>query len=210
LLAMNSLMQQDADRAIPLLEKLLADPKNSPNLKSRAIFVLAQSKSPKARQIVMQYAKGGSNPDAQLRAIEYLGTFRSDESSQTLSEVYASTTDPAVKRTVIRGLMVARAKDRLVQIAKSDPDVNMRREAIQYLGGMPASEVDLADFYKTESNMELKRSIIQSLFARQAAKQLVDLARTETNVDLKREIVRMLASMKSKEGADYLEDLIKK
>lgn len=210
LLAMNSLMQQDADRAIPLLEKVLADPKNSPNLKSRAIFVLAQSKSPKARQIVMQYAKGGSNPDAQLRAIEYLGTYRSDESSQTLSEVYASTTDPAVKRTVIRGLMVARAKDRLVQIAKSDPDVNMRREAIQYLGGMPASEVDLADLYKTESSMELKRSIIQSLFGRQGAKQLVDLARTETNVDLKREIVRMLASMKSKEGADYLEDLIKK
>ena len=30
LLAMNSLMQQDADRAIPLLEKVLADPKNSP------------------------------------------------------------------------------------------------------------------------------------------------------------------------------------
>jgi HEAT repeat protein len=209
LLAMNSLMQQDADRAIPLLEKVLADAKNSPNLKSRAIFVLAQSKSPKARQIVMQYAKGGTNPDAQLRAIEYLGTFRSDESSQTLSEVYASTTDPAVKRTVIRGLMVARAKDRLVQIAKSDPDVNMRREAIQYLGGMQ-SEVELADLYKTESNMELKRGIIQSLMARQAAKQLVDLARAESNPDLKREIVRMLTMIKSKEAADYLEDLLKK
>jgi tetratricopeptide (TPR) repeat protein len=210
LLAMNSLMQQDADRAIPLLEKVLADPKNSPNLKSRAIFVLAQSKSPKARQIVMQYAKGGTNPDAQLRAIEYLGTFRSDESSQALSEVYASTTDPAVKRTVIRGLMVARAKDRLLQIAKSDPDVNMRREAIQYLGGMQASEVELAELYKTESSVELKRGIIQSLFARQAAKQLVDLARVESNVDLKREIVRMLTMIKSKEAADYLEDLIKK
>jgi HEAT repeat protein len=209
LLAMNSLMQQDADRAIPLLEKVLADPKNSPNLKGRVIFVLAQSKSPKARQIVMQYAKGGTNPDAQLRAIEYLGTFRSDESSQTLGEVYAATTDPVVKRTVIRGLMVARAKDRLVQIAKSDPDVNMRREAIQYLGGMQ-SEVELADLYKTESSVELKRNIIQSLFARQAAKQLVDLARTETNVDLKREIVRMLTMIKSKDAADYLEDLIKK
>ena len=206
---MNSLMQQDPDRAIPLLEKVLADPKNSPSLKGRAIFVLAQSKSPKARQIVMQYAKGGTNPDAQLRAIEYLGTFRSDESSQTLTEVYASTTDPAVKRTVIRGLMVAKAKDRLLQIAKSDPDINMRREAIQYLGGMQA-EVELAELYKTETNVELKRSIIQSVFARQGAKQLVDMARAETNPELKREIVRMLTMIKSKEAADYLEDLIKK
>jgi hypothetical protein len=106
--------------------------------------------------------------------------------------------------------MVARAKDRLVQIAKADPDVNMRREAIQYLGGMQAAEVDLADIYKTESSVELKHSLIQSLFARQAAKQLVDLARAESNPELKRDIVRMLTMIKSKEAADYLEDLIKK
>jgi hypothetical protein len=209
LLAMNSLMQQDADRAIPLLEKLLNDPKNSPNLKGRAIFVLAQSKSPKARQIVLQYAKGGSNPDAQLRAIEYLGTFRSDESTQALGEVYAASTDPAVKRIALRGLMVGRAKDRLLQIAKSDPDVNMRREAIQFLGTMQV-ESDLAALYKSESNMELKKTIVQSLFTQQAAKQLVDLARTETNPEMRREIVRMLTMIKSKDSEDYLEELIKK
>lgn len=209
LLAMNSLMQQDADRAIPLLEKLLNDPKNSPNLKGRAIFVLAQSKSPRARQIVLQYAKSGSNPDAQLRAIEYLGTFRSDESAQALGEVYASSTDPAMKRTALRGLMVARAKDRLLQIAKSDPDVNMRREAIQFLGTMQV-ESDLAALYKSESNMELKKAIVQSLFTQQAAKQLVDLARAETNPEMRREIVRMLTMIKSKDSEDYLEELIKK
>lgn len=209
LLAMNSLMQQDPDRAIPLLEKLLADPKNSPNLKGRAIFVLAQSKSPKARAIVMQYAKGGANPDAQLRALEYLGTFRSDESSQILSEVYASTNDPVVKRTVLRSLMIARAKDRLLQIARTDQDPNMRGDAIRYLGTMQA-ETDLAALYKAESNVEIKKNIIHSLFTQQAGKQLVELARVETNPDLKREIVRELTQIKSKDSEDYLEDLIKK
>jgi hypothetical protein len=209
LLAMNSLMQQDPDRAIPLLEKVLSEPKNSPNLKGRAIFVLAQSKSPKARQIVIQYAKGGTNPDAQLRAIEYLGTFRSDESSQALSEVYAATTDPAVKRTVIRGLMVARAKDRLLQIAKTDQDVNMRRDALQYLSTMQA-ETELAGLYKTETNKELKRTIINSLASQGAAKQLVELAKAETDPELKKDIVRALVNIKSKDSADYLEDLIKK
>ena len=121
----------------------------------------------------MQYAKGGTNPDAQLRAIEYLGTFRSDESSQALSEVYAATTDPAVKRTVIRGLMVARAKDRLVQIARTDPDVNMRREAMQYLGGMQA-ETELAAIVQDRNQQGIEASIIHSLFAQQAAKQLVE------------------------------------
>jgi tetratricopeptide (TPR) repeat protein len=209
LLAMNSLMQQDPDRAIPLVEKVLADAKSSPSLKGRAVFVLAQSRSPKARQIVIQYAKGGTNPDAQMRAIEYLGTFRSDESSQALSEVYAATTDPMVKRTVIRGLMVARAKDRLVQIARTDSDVNMRREALQYLTGMQA-ETELAAMYKTETNKELKMTIIHSLMGQGGAKQLVDLAKTETDPELKRAIVRDLTNIKSKDAEDYLEDLIKK
>jgi HEAT repeat protein len=202
-------MQQDPDRAVPLLEKLLNDPKNSPSLKGRAIFVLAQSKSPKSRQIVLQYAKGGSNPDAQLRAIEYLGSFRSDESAQALSDVYTSSTDPAVKRVALRGLMVGRAKDRLLQIARTDSDANMRREAIQFLGTMQA-EPELAALYKTETNMDLKKALIQSLFSQQAAKQLVDLARSETNPELRREIVRYLTMIKSKDSADYLEELIKK
>src|SRR5262249_15569973 len=150
------------DRAIPLLEKILTDAKNSPSLKSRAVFVLAQSRSPRARQIVQQYAKGGSNPDVQLKAIEYLGTFRTDESSQALGDVYSSTTDPAAKRAALRGLMISRNKDRLVQIAKSDPDLTMRREAVQFLGGMQAGP-ELAGIYKAESNTDLKQSIVQSI-----------------------------------------------
>ena len=209
LLAMNSLMQQDPDRAVPLLEKLLADPKNAPNLKSRAIFVLAQSKSARARQIVMQYAKGGGNPDVQLRALEYLATFRTDDSIQTLSDAYVSSNDAAVKRAVLRGLMMGQAKDRLLQIAKSEKDPSLRREAIQYLGTMQA-DTELVAMYKAESDKEVKRTILGSLLAHQAAKQLVELAKAERDPELKRDIVRHLTMIKSKEAADYLADLIGK
>src|ERR1051326_7728674 len=65
LLAINSLMNTDAERVVPLLEKLLADPKSSPRLKSRALFVLAQSRNQKAGDIIAKYAKGSGNPDVQ-------------------------------------------------------------------------------------------------------------------------------------------------
>ncbi|MGH7247667.1 MAG: tetratricopeptide repeat protein, partial [Pseudomonadota bacterium] len=71
LMAINSLINSDPDRTVPLLDKLLAEPKNSPKLKERALFVLAQSRSPKAREILAQYAKGGANPDVQMKAVEY-------------------------------------------------------------------------------------------------------------------------------------------
>ncbi len=209
LLAMNSLMQQDPDRAIPLLQKVLNDAKNSPSIKGRAIFVLAQSKNPAARQVVLQYAKSGTNPDAQLRAIEYLGTFRSDDSAQTLGEVYAASNDPAVKRAALRGLMLSKAKDRIVQIAKTDPDINMRREAVRYLAGMQA-EADMVPIYNATTDKDLKQTIIQSLGGQQSAKPLVDIARAEKDPDIKRQIVRMLTNMKSKEAQDYLIELINK
>jgi len=209
LLVMSSLMQQDPDRAIPLVQKLLNDPKSSPNLKGRAIFVLATSKAPAARQIVQQYAKSGSNPDAQLRAIEYLGTFRSDEYSQTLGEVYAGSSDVAVKRAALRGLMLSKAKDRIVQIAKTDPDPNMRKDAIRYLGGMQA-ESDLVPIYNSTTDKDVKQLVIQSLAADRAVKPLVDIARAEKDPDIKTQIVRILTGMKSKEAQDYLIELLNK
>src|SRR4029453_9568525 len=75
LIAINSLMNSDAERMVPLLEKLLADPKASPRLKSRALFVLGQSRNPHAGDIIARYAKSTGNPDVQLKAVEYLGIF---------------------------------------------------------------------------------------------------------------------------------------
>ena len=101
-LAINALMNSEPERAIPLLEKVINDPKNTLGIKGRALFVLSQVRSDKAREIVAQYAKGGSNPDLQIRAVGYLGAFRSKESQQTLADVYAANTDIAVRRAVLR------------------------------------------------------------------------------------------------------------
>ena len=180
LLAINSLINQDPDRAIPLLEKLLNDAKTAPSLKRRALFVLTQSKAPKAREIVTQYAKGGSNPDLQLQAIEYLGTFRSPDSTQALGEVYAASSDPGVKRAVLRGFVSSKSKDRLLQVARTEQNVELRRAAVQYLASM------------------------------QAGPELVELARKETDPALRREMVLQLSRMQSKEATDYLTEILSK
>ena len=48
LMALNALLNSDPEKAIPMLEKLLQGP-TSPKLRDRALFVLAQSNSPRAR-----------------------------------------------------------------------------------------------------------------------------------------------------------------
>jgi len=58
LMALNSFMNTDPERALPLLEKLLHS-SQSPKIKERALFVLAQSNSARGKQVLEQVARGG-------------------------------------------------------------------------------------------------------------------------------------------------------
>jgi len=240
LLAINSLTNTDPERVVPLLEKLLGDPKTSPRLKSRALFVLAQSKNPKAGEIIVRYAKGAGNPDVQLKAVEYLGVFNTKENLQVLAGIYGSSSDPAVKRAVLRGYLIGKDKDHLLAAAKSDSNTEMRQEAIRDLGALGA-QAELAQIYPGETNADVKRSIIRSmamkheksadvlagmyasetdkklkteilrsLRTQNAVKQLVDIARKETDPSLKQEAVRELSNMHSKEATDFMMELLNK
>ena len=79
-LALNGLMQSDPEKALPQVEKLLQGT-HSPNLKRRALYVIAQSNLPKAQQDLEQTARGG-NPDLQLSAIQYLAQKRNPNTPQ--------------------------------------------------------------------------------------------------------------------------------
>src|SRR5262249_23125548 len=106
LIAINGLLTSDPEQAVPLLEKFLAA-NGSPTLKERALFVLAQSGSPRARDIVASIARGQSNPDLQERAIRYLGLFGGEKSRQILSEIYAASNDVALKQQILHSFMTS-------------------------------------------------------------------------------------------------------
>jgi hypothetical protein len=68
----------------------------------------------------------------------------------------------------------------------------------------------LASMYGSETDPALRGEIINALFIQGNAKALVDLARKETNPEMKKAIVSKLAVMGSKEGADYMMELLSK
>jgi len=78
LIALNGLMQSDPERAIPILDKLLAS-KNSSKLKDKALFILAQSQSSQATEILTRVARNGTDADLQRRAVRYLGINGGDQ-----------------------------------------------------------------------------------------------------------------------------------
>jgi tetratricopeptide (TPR) repeat protein len=233
LMALNGLMDSDPERAIPAVENLLKGAQ-APRLKERALYVLAQSNSPKARQIVEQVARGGAgNPDLQVKAIAYLGAAgplgarvaasagltiglgadgqAQPQNGQLLYEIYTSNNDVNVKRAVLNSLSANRDSERLLQIAKTEKTPELRVDAVRRLASLRLSNSDaLMAIYNADQDKNVKRAIVDGFSSQSNVKAMVAAARAERDPEMVRYIVGRLASMKSPEAADYLMEILKK
>ena len=194
LLALNALQFSSPDEAIPMLRQILQG-SQSLKLKERALFVLAQSRSPEARKVLTDVARQG-NPDLQRRAIDYLGVHGTSENREVLAELYQSSQDVQVKRRVLRAYMVSGDKARVLAAATSEPSEEVRSEAVRQLGVMSAHD-ELWQLYQREASVPVKRQILQAMFVGGNAPRLIELAKTETNPELRRTAVRNLGLMRT-------------
>lgn len=193
LIAINSLLHSDSERALPMLEKFLQGGQ-PPKLKERALFVLSQSGSPRAREIVAGIARGNANPELQMQALKYLGLFGGKESRQVLADIYGSSASVEVKKAILRSFMVAGERERVFAAAKGEAMPELRREAIRQLGVMGA-QAEIWQLYQSETVVENKKELLRSMFVSGNAEKLLELARTEKDPTLRRSAIRNLGTM---------------
>lgn len=189
MIAINSLMHSDPEKAYPLLEKIVRSTTDK-KIKERALFILAQSPSPRAQALIADIARGKANPDLQRDAVRYIGISGGEKNRAVLSELYASGSRE-VKKEVLRAFMIAGDKARVHSAAKSEPDPELRKDAIHLLGVMNARS-ELHSLYANETSTEVKKQIIQGLFISNDGERLGDLARNEKDPQLRREAIRKL------------------
>ncbi len=205
MLAIQGLMSSDPERTFPLLEKVI-NGSGSPKEKSKALFVLAQSGSPQAREILGKIARGQSNPELQRKAVEYLGLFGGSEARKTLAEVYASSSDASVKHAILRSYMIGGDHERLFAAAKSEKDESLRREAIRQLGLVHGTS-ELEQLYQAETSTDLRRDILQAFFLAGDSGRLVKVAQGEKDADLRRAAVRNLGLIHSDDSGKALQEI---
>jgi len=200
MIAINSLMHTDPEKAYPLLEKIVRG-NASDKIKDRALFILSQSSSPRAQALIADIARGNANPDMQKDAVRYLGI--SGRNRQVLSELYASATSREVKKEVLKAFMLSGAKAQVVTAAKSEKDPELREEAIKMLGLM-GGRAELAAMYDTEPAESVREEIIRALFLSGDVEKLGELAKKETNPELREEAIEKLGLMGKKTGPTLL------
>jgi hypothetical protein len=203
LMAIDAVIQNDTERGIPLVDKILQNQQASIRLRMRALQALARSSSPKAWESVARVAKDGSNTELQERAVQLIGSRENAQDRRLLTEIYASTGNADIKRHILRSWASTGTKDAILSAARSDANSEVRESAIRHLGEMRAT-ADLMSLYGSETNTRIRERILRAIANTDDWQKLLDIARTEKDEHLRARAVQHASSSKSAGAVDAL------
>ena len=152
---------------------------------------------------LLALARTETIPELRADAVQQLGVMGA---RNELAELYNSEPSVDVRKKIIQGMFIGGNAEKLGDIARTEKVVELRVVAIRnlgLLGGARSGEL-LRTLYESNTDTELRRAVINSLFLQQNAKALVDLARKEKDIELKREIISKLSLIHSPDATDYL------
>jgi HEAT repeat protein len=155
-------------------------------------------------------AQSEQNPELRATAVQQLGVMGAHTE---LSQLYARETSVEIKKQIIQAMFTGGNSTRLIELAKTEQNPELRRTAIRSLGmmGGKGNADTLVEIYSSDKDQAVRRSVIQALGMNDSAAALVAIARKEEDPVLKKEIVQRLSHMQnSKIAMDYLMEILSK
>jgi HEAT repeat protein len=192
ILAVNSLLNNDPDRAVPILEKLLSNNGNSGQcggkVFEKALFVLSQSDSQRARELMLQIATGKIHPELQMRAIHYIGI---NGNHDLLMRIYTESTNPEAKKAALQALGISGGCSELLTLSGPEKDSQLVRDAIHSMG-IAGCRQQLRDLYSKSASSDTKRDILHSTVVSGDTELQEKVARTDPDPKVRAEAVKYL------------------
>jgi hypothetical protein len=154
-------------------------------------------------------AKGEKDESLRREAIRQLGLVHG---TSELEQLYQAETSTDVRREILQAFFLAGDSSRLLQSAQSEKDPELRRVAIRNLGLVHSADSGkaLQAIYSKETDREVREEVLNAFFLQNNAAALVAIARAEKDPELKKAAVQKLSLMHSKEGTEYLMELLQK
>jgi HEAT repeat protein len=185
LAAMEGLMAQSSERALPIIKKVLNGSQTT-LVKKRALFVLSQIEGPEAEEILIQMSRSS---DAALRseAIRSIGIGGHDKSLAALQEIYKAG-DADVKEQVLHAWLIADRKEEVYQAALNAKSEDEAADAIHILGAMDAVE----ELRKLGDRPNASRKLVDAYAISGDLASLRKIAETGADPSLRAEAVQQI------------------
>ncbi len=135
--ALEALMSAPAERALPLVAKVLAG-NSSDDVKERALFVLSQIDLPEAQTLLLETARQGSG-EFRLEAIRMIGIGGEPAALSGLGDLYASGSGD-VREAVLEAYLIADDANAVYEIAANAENEDDFERAVEILAAMDARD----------------------------------------------------------------------
>ncbi|MGH7604267.1 MAG: HEAT repeat domain-containing protein [Gemmatimonadaceae bacterium] len=195
IMALNALIQMDADRAMPILQKVLARRDAcSAVLRRKAVFLVSQKQTDQTANILMNIAR--TDPDQEVREQAVFWLSQVPGSTPLLEEILKGSGDENIKDKALFALSQQdepRAQQVLRDFAlRENENPDLREKAIFQLGQRRSTDNTefLRNLYSRLTNEDLKEKVLFSLSQQEGAgneQWLMNIAANpKENIDLRK------------------------
>jgi len=200
LAALEGLMVQPPERALPIIKKVLAGSQTT-LVKKRALFVLSQIDSAEARQILAQTSR---STDAAMRseAIRAIGIGGDPKSLDALKEIY-NTGNADVKQEVLQAWLISDHKEAVYQAALNAKTEEEANAAIRILGAMGATE----ELRKLGDKPNASRGLVEAFAISGDLASLRKIAESSGDREVRLDAIRKIGIVDSDEARVALREI---
>jgi HEAT repeat protein len=171
--ALNALLQMDADRAMPILTKVLERRDEcSAALRRKAVFLVSQKRTPQTADLLLKIARNDPDEEVRQQAVFWLSQVPDERAVDMLEDILKNSKDEELQNKALFALSQhrsGRGSAILREFATKDgAPTELRGQAIFWLGQRPSQENNdfLRTLYTRLTNDELKEKVLFSLSQR--------------------------------------------
>lgn len=205
MIALNAMVQMNAEQAMPLLRKVMARrDRCSEVMRRRAVFLIAQKRTPDVADLLMDAARNDPDKEVRAQAVYYLGRVPGARSLAFLRDVATRPGDSEVRQRAVYALATmktpeARAALRDVAAAR-ETDREVRGDAIYRLGtsGVADDVAFLRELYPRLESRDLKERVLHAVARQPGAEAWLFSIATNTSepIELRKQAIYQAGNRK--------------
>jgi HEAT repeat protein len=195
--ALNALLQMDADRAVPVLKKVLERRDAcSVSLRRKAIFIISQQHAPETEDILLGAARNDPDEEVREQAVFWLSQVGSAKATSALDSILLNSSNPDLQKKAVFALSQINSPQAAQMLRdeaeRANAPVEARADAIFWLSqqGRGANADYLRTLYGRLTDSDLKDKAIFAISQIGGADNvnwLMDLAANgQENVDMRK------------------------
>ncbi len=170
--------------------------------------------------LLVDIVKRDSDPNVREEALQGICRLRSDASINALIQLYDGTSDAKVKGEIIPYLLRREGRDskvdtskavaKLIAIAKSEQNEDLRNKAVRYLGNVKGDDGAnaLIQIYDGLQDQKMKQYVIRSLAqngSRKAVDKLIQIAKNDSDPVVRQFAIRNLYNVDNQRYLELIE-----